>query len=86
MGFSHRFGHDGFLPIEFCRSSQGNYGYVLIQSYGLGFMNSLTCIYMYCNIERIIMNNQSGTPSFWIQGKISFYISFMFSPLYIFLL
>jgi len=31
MDFSHGFGHDGFLSMVFYRSSQGNYGYVLIQ-------------------------------------------------------
>ena len=31
MGFSHSFGHDGFLPMVLCRSGQGNYNYVLIQ-------------------------------------------------------
>jgi len=25
-----------------------------------------TCIYMYCNIERTVMKNQSGSPSFGI--------------------
>ena len=30
-GFAHGFGHDGFFPLLFCRSGQGNYGYVLIQ-------------------------------------------------------
>ena len=32
QGFVHGFGHDGFLPMVFCRYGQGNYGYVLIQS------------------------------------------------------
>jgi len=35
----------------------------------LGFMNALTCIYMYCNIERYIMKNQFDSPGFGIQGK-----------------
>jgi hypothetical protein len=48
-------------------------------------MNALTCIYMYCNIERNIMKNQSGSPGFGIQGKIlCICFCFMFSPLYIF--
>jgi len=34
--FSHGFGHDGFLPMVFCRFSEGNYGYVLIQGYWIG--------------------------------------------------
>ena len=40
MGLHMVLGHDGFLPIVFCRSGKGNYGYVLIYSYGLGFMNA----------------------------------------------
>ena len=44
--FAHGLGHDSFLPMVFCRSSQGNYCYVLIQGYGLGFMNDLACIYI----------------------------------------
>jgi len=47
----------------------------------MGFMNALTCIYMYCNIERKIMKNQSGSPGFGIQGKIYVYICFMFCAL-----
>lgn len=47
-------------------------------------MNASTCIYMYCYIEKNIMKNQFGSPDFRIQGKISMYICFMFSPLYIF--
>ena len=66
QGFAHGFGNDGFLPMVFCRFGQGNYGYVLIQGYGLGFMNDSTCIYMYCNIERNIMKNQSGSSSFGV--------------------
>ena len=27
-------------------------------------LDASTCIYMYCNIERNIMKNQSGSPSF----------------------
>ena len=34
-------------------------------------------IYMCCNIKRNIMKNQSGSPDFGIQGKISVYICFM---------
>jgi len=41
-------------------------------------------IYMYCNIERNIMKNQSGSPAFGIQGKFFVYICFVFLPLYIF--
>jgi len=37
-------------------------------------VNSSTCIYMYCNIERKLMENKSGSPSFGIQGKISMYL------------
>ena len=36
-------------------------------------LDALACIYMYCNIETNIMKNQSGSPSFGIQGK-SLYI------------
>ena len=31
MGFHMVLEHDGFWPLVFCRSGQGNYGYVLIQ-------------------------------------------------------
>jgi len=46
---------------------------------GFRFMvlDASTCIYIYCNIERKIMKNQSGSPGFGIQGKISMYIYFM---------
>jgi len=30
MVFAHGFGHDGFMPMVFHRSDQGNYNYVLI--------------------------------------------------------
>lgn len=40
-------------------------------------MDALSCIYMYCNIERNIMKNQFSSPGFEIQGKISVYICFM---------
>jgi len=46
-------------------------------------MDALACIYMYCNIERNIMKNQSGSPSFGIQRKISVYIYFVFYALVI---
>jgi len=29
-------------------------------------MDTSACIYMYCNIERNIMKNQSGSPGFGI--------------------
>jgi len=49
-------------------------------------MNALTCIYMYCNIERNIMKNQFGSPGFGIWGEYLciFVFCFMFSPLFIF--
>jgi len=31
MGLKDGFGNDAFLRMVFCRSDQGNYGYVLIQ-------------------------------------------------------
>jgi len=38
-------------------------------------MNSSACIYMYCDIERNIKKkNQSSSPGFGIQGKISVYL------------
>ena len=50
-------------------------------------MDTSTCIYMYCNIERNIMENKSSSPGFRIQGKISVYIFLcvMLSLLFIFL-
>ena len=44
-------------------------------------MDASTCVYMYDNIERNIMQNQSSIPSFGIQGKIFVYICFIFYAL-----
>ena len=44
-------------------------------------MDASACIYMYCNIERNIMKNQSSSPSFGIKEKIYVYIYFMFYAL-----
>jgi len=49
-------------------------------------LDALACINMYCNIERNIMKNQSGSPSFGIQGKISVYMCFMCYALALFIL
>jgi len=35
-------------------------------------LDASTCINMYCNIEKNIMKNQAGSPSFRIQGKSLF--------------
>jgi len=40
-------------------------------------LDASPCVNMYCNIERNIMKNQAGSPSFGIQGKISVYMCFM---------
>jgi len=40
-------------------------------------LDASACINMYCNIERNIMKNQVGSPSFGIQGKKSVYMCFM---------
>lgn len=49
-------------------------------------MDASACIYMHCNIERNIMKNESGSPNFGIQVKISVYIFLcvMILPLFIF--
>ena len=39
-------------------------------------LDASACINMYCNIERNIMKNQAGSPSFGIQGKISVHMCF----------
>ena len=39
-------------------------------------LDALAYINMYCNIERKIMKNQVGSPSFGIQGKISVYMCY----------
>ena len=57
MGLHIVLGHDGFQPLVFFRSGQGNYGYVR------------TCIYVCCNTERNIMKNQAGRPDFGSKGK-----------------
>jgi len=48
-------------------------------------LDALACINMYCNIERNIMKNQSGSPSFRIQGKISVHMCFMCYALALFI-
>ena len=48
-------------------------------------LNASACINMYCNIERNIMKNQDGSPSFGIQGKISVHMCFMCSTLALFI-
>lgn len=63
-----------FYPWYFVDLVKGTM--IMLQSRvnGLGFMNSLACIYMYYNIETKIMKNQSRCSSFGIQRKISVYI------------
>ena len=41
-------------------------------------MDASACIYMYCNIERNIMKNQSGSPNFGIQRKIYMHYFFFY--------
>ena len=48
-------------------------------------LDASTCIYMYCNIERNIMKNQSGSPGFGIQGRISVYTCCMCYALALFI-
>ena len=48
-------------------------------------LDASACINMYCNVERNIMKNQSGSPSFRIQGKISMYMCFMCYALALFI-
>jgi len=48
-------------------------------------LDASACINMYCNIERNIMKNQSGSPGFGIQGKISMYMCFMCYALALFI-
>jgi len=48
-------------------------------------LDASACINMYCNIERNIMKNQAGSPSFGIQGKISVYMCFMCYALTLFI-
>jgi len=45
-------------------------------------MNASVCIYMYCNIERKMMKNQSGSPSFGIQAKIYVYLFYVLAIVY----
>ena len=40
-------------------------------------LDASECINMYCNIEGNIMKNQSGIPSFGIQGKICVYLFYV---------
>jgi len=49
-------------------------------------LDALACISIYCNIERNIMKNQFGSPSFGIQGKIFVYMCFMCYDLAFFIL
>ena len=48
-------------------------------------LDASACINMYYNIERNIMKNQAGSPSFGIQGKISVYMCFMWYALALFI-
>ena len=49
-------------------------------------LDALTCINMYCNIERNIMKNQAGSLSFGIHGEISVYMCFVCYALALFIL
>ena len=60
------FERNGFLVHGF-----GPDGFWSMVLYALAYIN------MYCNIERNIMKNHAGSPSFGIQGKISVYMYFM---------
>ena len=48
-------------------------------------LDASTCINTYCNIEMSIMKNQSSSPDFGIQGKISVYVCFMCYSLTLFI-
>jgi len=48
-------------------------------------LDASACINMYCNIERNIMKNQSGSLGFGIQGKIFVYMCFMCYALSLFI-
>ena len=48
-------------------------------------MDASTCINIYYNIERNIMKNQTSSPCFGIQGKISMYMCFMCYALTLFI-
>ena len=48
-------------------------------------LDAPACINMYCNIERNIMKNQAGSPSFGIQGRISMFMCFMCYALALFI-
>jgi len=75
MIFTHAFfGHDGFLSMVLDT--------MVFRSMVL---DAWTCINMYYNIERNIMKNQSGSPDFGIQGKISMYMCFMYYALAFFI-
>jgi len=49
-------------------------------------LDASACINMYCNIERNIMKNQAGSPSFAIEGEIFVHMCFMCSALALFIL
>jgi len=49
-------------------------------------LDASACINMYYSIERNIMKNQAGSPSFGIQGKISVYMCLMCYALTLFIL
>jgi len=74
MIFAHVFECDGFRSMVL--------GAMVFQSMVL---DALTCINMYCNIERNIMKNQVGSPGFGIQGKIYVYMCFMCDALALFI-
>jgi len=70
-----------FYPWYFVDPIKGTTFVLQSMANGLGFMDSLSCIYIYCNTEKNIMKNQSTSPSFGIQGKnLCVYMFYVLCP------
>ena len=70
------------LPMVLCLVFKHGCGH---DGLGSTVLDALACMYMYYNIERNIMKNQSGSPGFGIHGKIFVYMCFMYYALAFFI-
>ena len=83
MIFAHGFGCNGFRSMVLEAMVFGPwYGH---DGFQFMVLDASACINMYCNIERNIMKNKSGSPNFVIHGKICVYMCFMYYALALFI-
>jgi len=84
---------ENFVFGPYIRLGEPTYGFVHdfshmvldVMVFSPWYLVASICINMYFNIERNIMKNQAGSPSFWIQEKISVYMCFMCYALTLFI-